>query len=315
MKAISLEPGFGKRGTRAFVCGGMAGKLVMHEKSWLGHKETVLHSGEGPIWQTSWRGTLIAWANDAGVKLYDTASAQRIGYIDRPEDSPRADLFKCTLQWRDDTTLMIAWADYVKLVRIRPRPMGAGSIPFQVEIIAVFQLDCMIAGITPHASPPGSFLVLSYITPEKFENEATSDRAEQRRKAAHPPEVRIISRAGEELSSDVLPLSGFDMFGCNDYSLQPAFVDDPQGALDGFYVVCSPRDIVIVKPRDDVDHVQWLVEKQKYAEALSEIQRLEKTGVVRGLDATAVGKKYIRHLVADGSFSSIFLIPGIDEFL
>lgn len=36
----------------------------MHEKGWLGHKETVLHSGEGPIWQVRWRGRLIAWAND-----------------------------------------------------------------------------------------------------------------------------------------------------------------------------------------------------------------------------------------------------------
>jgi vacuolar protein sorting-associated protein 41 len=59
-----MEPGFAKRSTRAFVCGGMAGNLVLHEKGWLGHKETVLHSGEGPIWQVRWRERLIAWAND-----------------------------------------------------------------------------------------------------------------------------------------------------------------------------------------------------------------------------------------------------------
>lgn len=301
MRAISLEPSFSKRGSRAFVCGGMAGKLILHEKSWLGHKESVLHSGEGAIWTTSWRSSLIAWANDAGVKLYDTGSAQRVGYIDRPADAPRADLFKCTLQWRDDTTLMIAWADLVKIVRIRPRSAASGSIPFQVEIIGVFQVDCMIAGLTPHATPPGSFLALAYIAPDKFENEATSDRAEQRRKAAHRPELRIISRAGEELSSDVLPIAGFETFGCNDYSLQPAFFGGLESSLEGFYVMCSPMGIILVRPRDEVDHVEWLVEHQKYAEALSEIQRLEKAGIVRGLDPTAVGKKYIRHLVDDGA--------------
>jgi len=42
----------------------MAGNLVMREKGWLGHKEIVLHSGEGPIWQVRWRDRLIAWAND-----------------------------------------------------------------------------------------------------------------------------------------------------------------------------------------------------------------------------------------------------------
>ncbi|KAF8309561.1 vacuolar protein sorting-associated protein 41 [Clavulina sp. PMI_390] len=305
MRAISLEPSFAKRSTRAFVCGGMAGRLVMHEKTWLGHKETSIHSGEGPIWRTSWRGTLIAWANDTGVKLYDTESKMRVGYIDRPENSPRAEMFRCTLQWRDDTTLLIAWADYIKLVRVRARPPTAGSasIPFQVEIVAVFQVDCMVAGIAPYPSPPGSFLIVSWIAPDNLisTDEAPVDRAEQRRKAAHRPELRIISRAGEELSSDVLNLTGYDIFGCNDYSLQPAFMGGAEASLEGFYVALSPKDIIIVKPRDEADHVQWLVERRRYADALAEITRLEKAGV-RGLDANAVGRKYIHHLVEEGDF-------------
>ena len=64
MRTIAMEPGFAKCSTRSFVCGGMAGNLVLREKGWLGHKETLLHSGEGPIWQVRWRGRLIAWAND-----------------------------------------------------------------------------------------------------------------------------------------------------------------------------------------------------------------------------------------------------------
>jgi hypothetical protein len=65
MRAIALEPGFAKKTTRAFVCGGMAGNLILQEKGWLGYKEQILHSGEGPIWAIEWRGNLIAWANDA----------------------------------------------------------------------------------------------------------------------------------------------------------------------------------------------------------------------------------------------------------
>lgn len=64
MRSIALEPNFSKRGTRSFVCGGLAGNLILHEKGWLGHRETTLHNGEGPIWQVRWRGALIAWAND-----------------------------------------------------------------------------------------------------------------------------------------------------------------------------------------------------------------------------------------------------------
>ena len=64
MRSLALEPNFSKRGTRSFVCGGLAGNLILHEKGWLGYKETTLHNGEGPIWQVRWRGALIAWAND-----------------------------------------------------------------------------------------------------------------------------------------------------------------------------------------------------------------------------------------------------------
>ena len=64
IRTVALEPNFAKRSTRAFVCGGMAGSLIMREKGWLGHKETVLHAGEGPIWHVRWRDRLIAWANE-----------------------------------------------------------------------------------------------------------------------------------------------------------------------------------------------------------------------------------------------------------
>jgi len=73
LRSLALEPNFAKRGSRAVICGGMAGTLVMHEKGWLGHKENVLHRGEGPIWHIRWRGSLIAWANDL-VSVQTTGS-------------------------------------------------------------------------------------------------------------------------------------------------------------------------------------------------------------------------------------------------
>ncbi len=43
-----------------------------------------LHAGEGPIYTIRWRSLFIAWANDHGVKIYDTSTQQRITFIDRP---------------------------------------------------------------------------------------------------------------------------------------------------------------------------------------------------------------------------------------
>ena len=352
MRTIALEPNFAKRSTRAFICGGMAGNLVMYEKGWLGHKETLLHSGEGPIWQVRWRGRLIAWANDSvrtfliavvsaslfvqGVKIYDTTSQMRIIFIDRLADSPRADLFKCNLHWQDDSTLLIAWADEIKVARIRARQRGSGNTapnlpPLIVEITAVFQLDCMLAGIVPHSmsspvlaptpnvpqplvpqstgsshSQPAltSFLVLAYTPPDPSllrGNEMATTHAEQARKAAERPELRIISRAGEELAADALTFAGYERYGCNDYVLVgiPALEGDP------YYIVLSPKDIIIVRPRDWRDHVSWLVERKRYEEALDEIERRQNLGEQIGedesVDGVQIGQRYIEHLVSEGT--------------
>lgn len=261
-------------------------------------------------------------------------SQTRITFIDRPADSPRADLFKCTLQWQDDSTLLIAWADHIKVARIRSRPRTtttaatANLPPLLVEITAVFQLDCMIAGVVPHAAvfstfpppvtylndassissapPPKaltSFLIVAYTPPDTFVNERTDDRAQQARKAAERPELRIISRAGEELAADALSITNFHLWGCNDYVL--ADVDGETGSDEGrCYVVLSPRDLVLVKPRDRRDHVAWLVERQRYEEALDEVERIEAAGPAlegeAALSAVDIGQQYIEHLVGKG---------------
>jgi len=212
------------------------------------------------------------------------------------------------MHWQDDSTLLIGWADQIKVARIRARPRAVTSStsanipPLLVEITAVFQLDCMVAGIVPHPSGQEplsltSFLVVAYTPPDtSFYNEATEDRAQQARKVAERPELRIISRAGEELAADVLGIGGFQSWGCNDYILAEI---KPEGTAGGCYIVLSPRDIIIVKPRDRRDHIDWLVDRQRYEEALEE---LEKLGDSQGgdINASEIGQKYVEHLVAEG---------------
>ena len=78
MRTVALEPNFAKSSTRSLISGGMAGNLVLHEKGWLGYKETILHSGEGPIWQVRWRENLVAWANDL-VSLFSWSFRRKPG--------------------------------------------------------------------------------------------------------------------------------------------------------------------------------------------------------------------------------------------
>lgn len=333
MRCVSLEPNFGRKSTRSFVCGGMAGAVSQREKSWFGHKETILHSGEGPIWTTQWRGNLIAWANDTGVRIYDNTTHQRISFISAPSEDARADLYRCTLYWQDDRTLLVAWADHIKVAKIRDRNqptsppasirssslskpgsavVGTSRQPhYVVEITAIFQLDCMISGIVPYGL---DYLVLAYITEEPSESD--SEEVYKRREALRP-ELRIISRAGEELSSDVLSLNDFARFQCNDYLLVPSAEARAYSAallagrkvrtgstaeLSQFYVV-SPKDIVVSKPRDDKDHVEWLLERRRYQEALVKVEAMgSKAAAENGFNAEEIGRNYLNFLVDEGRF-------------
>lgn len=295
MNAIALEPGFAKSKNRRFVCGGMLGNLVLQEKGWLGYREQVLHSGEGPIWAIEWRGNLIAWANDHGVKIYDTVSQQRIGYIDRGANAPRAELFKPTLVWKDDRTLVIGWADYVKVVRVRNRPKGQqGLPPLNIEVLSVWEVDCMVAGLAPYHTSGN--VILAYIPPDTYENEATQDRAEQRRKAANRPELRIIDK-GDEIAADELAVASYELYGCNDYHLAASKRQDD---VDVFLVL-TPSDLVLVRPRDAADHIDWLVDRERYEEALTAAEELQaKHG--GALDVQAIGLKYMRHLISEENY-------------
>lgn len=340
MRTVALEPNFAKKSTRAFVCGGLSGSLILREKGWLGHKETILHSAEGPIWIVRWRSHLIAWANDLvselfvspsplpisllqGVKIYDTQSQSPITVTDRPPDGPRADLFKCSLHWQDDTTLLIAWADRINVARIRARPRtttssNANFPPLIVEVPAVITLDRMISGILPHAMPTSapskessslssvvtltSFLVLAYEPPDDFGDEMTDDRGRQARKTAERPELRIISHAGEEDSADALSVTGYQSWGCNDYLL--AEVNSGDLETPPCYVIGSPKDIVFVRPRDRKDHIAWLVQHQRYEEALDEVEKLgddeRDDSAASPIDAVYIGEQYLKYLVARG---------------
>lgn len=326
MRTVSLEPGFGRRSTRSFVCGGMAGQLVLREKSWFGHRESILHEGEGPIWTTQWRGNLIAWANDRGVRIYDVASRHRVAFISPPDDLPRADFFRCTLLWQDDVTLLIAWADCIKVAKVRQRTdsnkMAGAVMPTSsgrptIEVTAILQLDCMISGIAPRGA---DFLVLAYLT-EDDDHDSSSvmeERESHRRREGLRPELRLISNDGEELSSDVLSLQSFARFQCNDYLLVPSTdalasgaaaisqqsrdkkaipVSAEQSINDYFYVV-SPKDIVVARSRDEKDHIDWLLQHRLYQEAITAIEDMGREKALSlGFDIEAIGEKYLAFLI------------------
>ncbi|KAG0200623.1 Vacuolar protein sorting-associated protein 41 [Mortierella sp. GBA30] len=290
VKAVALEPHYARSTSRQFVSGGMAGQLILNEKGWLGNRDTVLHSGEGPIYAIKWCGNLIAWSNDLGVKIYDTTTEQRITFIDRPGSSPRADLFKCRLCWRSETELLIGWAALVKIAVVRNRPkdqMRAGLPAQYVEITTMFQTDFIVCGIAPFKD---MLLLMAYVVDDIDEIAHITDADRSERKLAKRPELRIIDAYNEEISSDALTLHGFAHYQANDYM----FENLP--SQDMFYIG-SPKDLVVAKERDLDDHIQWLMERERYEEALGHAREAQIYGGSKKFSASEIGQKYLGWLL------------------
>jgi hypothetical protein len=137
----------------------LSGKGLHHrsnQEAWfgIGNSNAVIHSGEGPVYTIQWLDNYIAWANDAGVRIYDTTAQQKFAFV-KFESGRRADLFRCNLCWQkrnEDVLLFIGWADEVKIGRVFERKAidVAGGLPKNsLEIICQFKTDFIVSGIAP----------------------------------------------------------------------------------------------------------------------------------------------------------------------
>ncbi|XP_024396785.1 vacuolar protein sorting-associated protein 41 homolog [Physcomitrium patens] len=304
VKAIALDPEYARKSSKQFALGGLAGQLLFLSKGWLGYREQILHSGEGTVHVIKWRTSLIAWTNDAGVKVYDTASHQRITFIER---SPRANLSRPTLVWQDDTVLLIGWADCIKIAVVRTRgwdglagTLGPGTK--YVEIRTTLQTDYYVSGLAPFGD---QLVVLAYL-PDKEDNEAEPlSTAFPSQGHAQRPEVRIVTRQNEELATDALSIHGYEHYKAKDYVLAHAPFIVSGGAAgqwaagdESLYYIVSPKDVVLARPRDADDHVKWLLQHGYYEKALAAVEE----GNAKAELLEEVGSRYLDHLLLERQY-------------
>ncbi|XP_060174078.1 vacuolar protein sorting-associated protein 41 homolog isoform X1 [Lycium barbarum] len=312
MKAIALDPDYARNSSRRFVTGGLSGHFYLNAKKWLGYRDQVLHSGEGPIHAVKWRTSLVAWANDTGVKVYDAANDQRITFIERPRGIPRPELLLPHIVWQDDSLLVIGWGTSVKIASIRTiQSKGLNGtynhVPMsslnQVDIVASFQTSYFISGIAPFGD---SLVVLAYIPGEEDGEKDFSSTIPSRQGNAQRPEVRVVTWNNDELATDALPVHGFEHYKAKDYSLAHApfsgssYAGGQWAAGDEpLYYIVSPKDVVIAKPRDTEDHINWLLQHGWHEKALEAVEASQ--GQSELLDE--VGSRYLDHLIVERKYA------------
>ncbi|KAF8771255.1 Vacuolar protein sorting-associated protein like [Argiope bruennichi] len=255
VRSVALDPNFSKSSAnRRFIIG--EDKVVLYERQFLtGYKPNVLYQGER-----------------------DFGSNRTITVIQR-DHAPalRSDLYRCNLYWKDNSTLLIGWANTVKVCQVvpseAPKPTALTSLKdqsgpprFYVKIISIFSTDFFICGISSFGAA--------------LEPVSIGSR----------PQLRVIEAHGEDYSlilSDILSMRGYQAYRCNDYHLDSL-------ADEGLYFILSLKDFVVAKPRNEDDHITWLLEHKKLKEAVDAVSQSKNLRKYTLLD---VGNKYLEHLL------------------
>lgn len=283
VRTIAIDPYFAKPGSGKRFILGDGDKVVLCEKTFLArYKSTILQQSKGQIRNIRWRAQFIAWASDLCIKIYDIEDKVVITFIDREKDydlSLRPELYRCCFCWKDDRTLLVGWADTIKVCCVKQRQTNDSSnnLPRRyVELTSSFNVGFGVCGIAPIES---KLVVLCVNKETNSINDAFGCR------------VQVIETIGadsyEEISSDILSPKSFSKGKSSDFHVECL----PE---EGLYLILCPKDLIVAKPREEDDHLTWLLDHQQYEEAL-EIVKSNKN--LRKHSLLSVGSLYLNYLL------------------
>ncbi|RLN20907.1 hypothetical protein BBJ28_00018419 [Nothophytophthora sp. Chile5] len=338
--AVQLEDRYALKRERSFACGGVGGQLIINKKGWIIDKESTVHEGEGPVQLIRWKDGLVAWANDWGVKVYDSERDLRVTYIERPPNCPPMELCRCHLEWQSSDVLLVAWAHTLRVVAFKKSstdhpasPTSAAAVSavelppgsITAEVVALLTFDFFVAGISPWGGgsvvsvlafrPPGSGSAAGPPTSQgKSSKEQRFVEGEGESGEMPFPEVHVVRLDGKQVSADLLNLKGYQRLRASDYmmpTLRYAHAHssslestDSSSIYDAGYgqlsYVCTPKDVVICRLRDADDRVQWALARKQYARALD--VALRDPGALRRVALTDVMETYLGELLREKKF-------------
>ncbi|CAB9522683.1 associated protein 41 homolog [Seminavis robusta] len=245
---IAIDPSY-KRGRRdkAILAGFLDGRLVLTKRGYMFQRRTdaIIYQGtyhiEGNLHRgieaIEWRGSLAAWADASGIRLFDTETLSRIAHIDRPSGArpslyPTLASLRPSLCFETESYLLVAWGDCLMGLSItdhnRPsegqgtnqndNPLMGLEMPQQqpsvrrrtVDCSMAWELDCVASGVVPLDSE--HVLVLGVVPP--------ADDEEEEEMGANDVELQIIAKADGSIAfSNILPL--LKDVSANQQSLSP----------------------------------------------------------------------------------------------
>lgn len=289
VNSIAIDPFFSKpSGKQRFVTA--SNKITLYEKGFLSrYKSTIIYQDDLKNNIVRWRNQLIVWSNQESVRIYDLEEKQMITCIKRDTNDPKKSnisninslKYKCNFYWLSDNKLLIGWGSSVKFCKINERELNEvieKKLPRKFVLIpSLFDIkDECICGIAPFRK---NIIVICLDVSTSITNSCQ-------------PSIKVeqpLIESSVNISDDLIPIKGFENYVFTDYQLEYLHEDNS-------YFIISPKDVVIAKPKDDDDHIGWLIDKKRFEHALNDIKACKE---LKKYNSTVVGRLYIEHLIKE----------------
>ena len=290
INSLSIDPIFhlpesGKR----FIVGDKEGAAMYDKTSFFNRYKRKLVSNDSNVKKVNWRANFAAWNTSKGIRVYDVVNAQHVAIVKHERDEVNGDVH---IAWSDKFHFFAAIGNRIKACKIKKRVVTntnldvQSSLPvYMVDIVSSFTLENhVVCGIAPFSKDPLPPLILLTLPKGQDKN--------------GKPRILVVEpKKGDgnfnAVSTDLLQIRGHEHLSPKDYSLH--YLLDDQ-----FFFIVSPKDVVIGKPRDVDDRIDWLMDKNNFAEALNVAEKSCK--VIKRHQKLNVGLKFLDHLLEQHKF-------------
>jgi len=283
VKSIAIDPIYARPNSGRRFMTGVEDKLILHEKVIFSrYKQDILCHGEGPVCNIKWRGRFAAWVTDKGVRVYDVVEEKTISLIQKPTNCPLNQSCPWRIGWSDQFSLVVSFGDTVKSCVVKKRASRGENMPeYCVEVAHQFTLDCWVCGLARLDE-----LLVVLAIPKELDEDGKQER----------PQLMVFDPSDNYrlVSTDLLSIRGHEEHRPKDYQLE-CLVDDKH------YFIMSPKDIVLGKPRDQDDHIEWLLDHKEFELALD--QSLKQQRYLKKYTHLGVGRKYLDYLLKSEQFN------------
>ncbi|CCH45016.1 Vacuolar protein sorting-associated protein [Wickerhamomyces ciferrii] len=249
--------------TKSFIYGNKKGQVIISTTNWLGNRtERIIGEDSGPIVGLVIMEEVLIWMSDDGITALNLSNEHIITKLNRPKNSPPAELIWPRINQLERDRLLIGWVDHIWSIKIStsirsPRKgdrnfgissaMSSFSRPSSEANISVefeYSIDGLIGGIATFKDD--SLIVLTI-----------SNSKDQ------PPELRVINSITHgEISTDEIVLKGYQGLRINDFHLGQYI-----GSQRSKFFIISATDGIIAEEFDLLGRFNWFVERERFLEA------------------------------------------------